>query len=73
MQYSPLLHWVLAAKWANYRYFDFLELDGSQQSFLVGAYETSNQIEAVVTEAQRRKAEREAKSKGRSTTPRRKR
>jgi hypothetical protein len=41
------LGWVKAARWHGYKAFEFFELDGTQQSFLVAAYETAMQCEAV--------------------------
>jgi hypothetical protein len=33
----------------HYRWEDFEKLDGERQSFIVAAYRTSNQIEAVIS------------------------
>jgi hypothetical protein len=46
---NPMLEWVLAARWAGYRWDEFQSLPGDEQSFLIAAYRISNQIEAVVS------------------------
>ena len=63
MTYSPLLHWILAGVWANYKPDEFLELEGELQSLIVAAYETNNQIEAVLADDHARKMKREARRK----------
>ena len=61
--YSPEFHWIEAAAWANYQPDDFFELDGEKQSLIVAAYETHNQIEAVINQEQVRKAQMRARAK----------
>jgi hypothetical protein len=56
----------LAAVWANYTWEEFEELEGDRQAFIVSAYRSNNQIEAVLNESQRKKME----SKSRPKTPR---
>jgi hypothetical protein len=49
VKYSLMLEWFLAARWANLHWFDdFDQLDGEDMAFVVAAYRTSMQIEAVV-------------------------
>lgn len=44
-----MLEWFLAARWANIPWFgDFDQLDGENMAFVVAAYRTHMQIEAVV-------------------------
>ena len=48
--YALILEWFLAARWANLDWFnDFDQLDGEDAAFVVAAYRTSMQIEAVTT------------------------
>ena len=50
MRYSPVLEWFLAARWAGLGWFDdFDQLDGDDMAFIVAAYRTNQQTEAVVT------------------------
>lgn len=45
-----MLEWFLAARWAGLEWFtDFDRLDGGDMAFIVAAYRTNMQIEAVVT------------------------
>jgi len=45
-----MLEWFLAARWANLTWFDdFDQLDGEDMAFVVAAYRTHQQIEAVVS------------------------
>ena len=45
-----MLEWFLAARWAGLRWFDdFDALDGEDMAFIVAAYRTNLQIEAVVS------------------------
>lgn len=45
-----MLEWFLAARWAEIGWFDeFDQLDGDDMAFIVAAYRTNMQIEAVVT------------------------
>jgi hypothetical protein len=48
--YSQEYHWFKAARWAHYRWTEFLELDGDIQAMIVAAFETDGQIDGVVTE-----------------------
>lgn len=49
VRYSIMLEWFLAARWAGLHWFDdFDQLDGEDMAFVVAAYRTSTQIEAVV-------------------------
>jgi hypothetical protein len=59
--YSQELHWRLVAKWHGYKWSDFIELEGNEQSRMVATYETSMQIEA----AMQKEAQREANRKNR--------
>ncbi len=62
-----MLHWIIAAKWANYQTDRFFELPGWLQSLIVAAYETYTQMEAVQAEQERVKmarANRPRKGKG---------
>jgi hypothetical protein len=44
-----MLEWFLAARWAGLGWFDeFDQLDGEDMAFVVAAYRTHMQIEAVV-------------------------
>ena len=61
VSYAPELHWIEAAAWANYKPFEFFDLDGEQQSLIVAAYETHLQIEAVVAKEQVHQANMRAK------------
>lgn len=50
IKYSLVLEWFLAARWAGLNWFDeFDQLDGEDMAFVVAAYRTHMQIEAVVT------------------------
>ena len=45
-----MLEWFLAARWAGISWFDdFDQLDGEDMAFVVAAYRTSTQIEAVIS------------------------
>jgi len=57
------LHWILAGVWANYRPGEFLELDGEFQSLVVAAYETNQQVEAVVADEHLRDMKRRTKKR----------
>jgi hypothetical protein len=49
VQYGLILEWFLAARWAGLSWFDeFDQLDGEDMAFIVAAYRTHMQIEAVV-------------------------
>jgi hypothetical protein len=49
VRYNLLLEWFLAARWAGINWFsDFEHLDGDDMAFVVAAYRTHMQIEAVV-------------------------
>lgn len=63
--YNPELHWRLAAKWNNYRFEDFILLDGELQSRAVAAYESALQMEAVTTlDAQRMASRKNNRRRG---------
>ncbi len=50
VKYSLILEWFLAARWAGLNWFqEFNDLDGEDMAFVVAAYRTNMQIEAVVT------------------------
>jgi hypothetical protein len=50
VRYNIMLEWFLAARWAGLHWFDdFDQLDGDDMAFVVAAYRTHQQIEAVVT------------------------
>lgn len=50
VRYSLTLEWFLAARWAGLSWFDeFDHLDGEDMAFVVAAYRTHAQIEAVVS------------------------
>lgn len=50
MSYSLVLEWFLAARWANIDWFsEFDALDGDDAAFVVAAYRTHMQIEAVTS------------------------
>ena len=68
LTYSPLLHWRLVAKWAEYSWPEWEKLDPDLQAFEIAAYETHMQAEAVLHEEQRKKAESKAKQ-GKSGQP----
>jgi hypothetical protein len=57
VSYSLLLEWFLASRWAGLDWFSgFEHLDGDDMAFVVAAYRTSMQIEAVTAYfAQKRK------------------
>jgi hypothetical protein len=61
--YAPLLHWIIAAAWANYTPDEFFELDGEMQSSIVAAYETHSQIEAVLADDHARKMKAKTRRK----------
>lgn len=45
-----MLEWFLAARWAGLDWFGaFNDLDGEDMAFVVAAYRTHQQIEAVVS------------------------
>lgn len=45
-----MLEWFLAARWAGLGWFaEFDQLDGDEMAFIVAAYRTDRQVEAVVT------------------------
>lgn len=49
VRYHIILEWFLAARWAGLSWFDeFDQLDGEDMAFVVAAYRTHMQIEAVV-------------------------
>jgi len=49
VKYSLILEWFLAARWAGLEWFgEFNDLDGEDMAFVVAAYRTNMQIEAVV-------------------------
>ena len=49
MQYSLTLEWYSACRWAGIDWFgSFDELDGDDAAFIIAAYRTHMQIEAVV-------------------------
>lgn len=65
ISYSNLFEWVLAAKWSGYRTFDFFELTGDRQSFIVAAYRLNNLVESVLAKDQADQARRAgARKKG---------
>lgn len=48
VKYSLILEWFLASRWAGLDWFnDFNEMDGDDMAFVVAAYRTNMQIEAV--------------------------
>ena len=47
-----------AARFAGYRYLDFLGLPGEEQSSIVAHYRMHNRIDAVQADAAQKKAER---------------
>lgn len=50
VRYGLMLEWFLAARWAGLHWFDeFDQLDGEDMAFVVAAYRTHQQIEAVVS------------------------
>lgn len=50
VRYSLVLEWFLAARWAGLDWFnDFDQLDGDDMAFIVAAYRTHMQTEAVVS------------------------
>lgn len=68
MQYSALLDWIYAAKWANYQPDRFFKLDGKMQSTIVAAYRAHNQTEAVLAEEQKKHMRNQA-ARGKSGAP----
>jgi hypothetical protein len=54
--YSQELHWRLAARWNRLTWKKFIALEGDEQSRLVATYETSLQMEAVVSKDSQKKA-----------------
>jgi hypothetical protein len=56
VKYSGVLEWIFAAKWAGYKWNDFLKLTGDDQSILVAAYQTERQIESVAADDQSKKS-----------------
>lgn len=50
VRYAMILEWFLAARWAGIDWFaGFNDLDADDMAFVVAAYRTSMQIEAVTT------------------------
>jgi len=50
VSYNLILEWFLAARWAGIHWFDdFDQLDSEDMAFVVAAYRTHQQIEAVVS------------------------
>ena len=50
VRYEMILEWFLAARWAGISWFDdFDQLDGDDMAFIVAAYRTHHQTEAVVS------------------------
>jgi hypothetical protein len=48
VRYALILEWFLAARWAGLDWFsNFNDLDGDDMAFVVAAYRTNAQIEAV--------------------------
>lgn len=52
VSYHASLEWRFAAQWANYRWEDFVKLDGEQQSAHLAAYRIKMQEEAVLAKEQ---------------------
>ena len=49
VRYGIMLEWYLASRWAGLDWFGaFNDLDGEDMAFIVAAYRTNMQIEAVV-------------------------
>ena len=46
--YDAVLDWAFAAQWWGYKWEEFCDLDGTDQSRLVAVYRTHNQIEGVI-------------------------
>lgn len=63
MTYSAEFEWRLAARWANYRYEDFEQLDGELQSAHVAAYRDDLTMRAVMDDAAQKRAAKNAKKK----------
>lgn len=63
ISYSPALEWRLAARWAHYRYEEFVALEGEAQSEIVAAYRIAMQMEAVLAQEQAREM-RQAQRRG---------
>lgn len=47
MRFAAQLTWIQTAHWDNKSYDEFLEFDGDYQSYLVAAYLTEMQAQAV--------------------------
>lgn len=56
--YSDQFEWRLAAQDSHYRYADFEQLDGDEQSRIVAFYRQRRRMEAVMADDQARTARR---------------
>lgn len=59
LQVSALYEWREAARWAHYRWGEFRDLEGEEQSAIIAQYMVTRQIEAVF-EHERLKAQKAA-------------
>jgi hypothetical protein len=62
--YNAELHWRLAAQWNKYKWHEFVDLEGTEQSKLVATYESSLQMQAVITTDANRMAKRKQGKRG---------
>lgn len=59
--YDPTFEWEEAARWRGYKSEEFALLDGEAQSRIVAHYRAAMQLEAVITNEQRKAAGRRRK------------
>jgi len=63
VKFDRKLEWVLAARWANYKITEFHALPGWDQSYILAAYQSQRQIEAVLAKDQADKQKRASDNK----------
>lgn len=56
--YAPEFEWLLAARWAGYTLREYRRLSGDEQSEILALYRGQVQIDAVLAQEERRRAER---------------
>lgn len=55
-RYTQRFEWADAAHWWGYKWEEFVELDGEEQSFLVAVYRAHHQLQAVIQKDLMKKA-----------------
>lgn len=56
-----MAEWIFTAKWAGYKWTEFIELPVEDREFIIATRRIEGQIEAVVTNEQKEKSEKEAR------------